>query len=402
MSNNKKVSTDLQGVTRLITKATIGITDLTEAMQKQIVHPAFLPSTPIQHLVTKISSVVFKTVRWNAKLIGKSTDKTLGFLTPFLGETKITNEREAIRATLNGVIGDYLEENKNPLATKMEFRNEGIAISLDAENIKKTYKNVNGKILLMLHGSCMNDIQWTQKDHNHGKLLSEELGKTPVYLNYNSGLHVSDNGKKLNELLENLVFNWPVPVEEISILGHSMGGLIARSTLHYGEKQDKFWTKYLKKIIFIGTPHHGAPLEKAGNIIDVVLETIPYSRPFAKLGKIRSAGVTDLRYGNIVDEDWQHQDRFKLQRDKRQHIKLPEQIECYGIAGVVGKKTASISSGLLGDKMVRVKSALGKHGKKSKNLLFKKEHTFIAYETSHIELLSNLKIYEKMKIWLNE
>lgn len=401
MSNKRKVGSDLRGVTQLITEATVGVTDLVEAMHKRVVHPPFTPSTPIQNLITQIASIVFKNIKWSTKFIGNNLDKALEKLTSVLGEIKVSEEQEAIRSVLNGVIGDYLEKNKNPLKIEMQFRHQGIAIYLDEKNLKETYPKINGKILLMVHGSCMNDSQWMQNEHNHGEILAKELGKTPIYLNYNSGLHVSTNGRKLSDLLENLVLNWPVAIEEISILAHSMGGLVTRSAFYYGEENQKNWTKNLKKIIFLGTPHHGAPLEKAGNILDVILETIPYSKPFARLGKIRSAGVTDLRYGNLIDEDWQNVDRFKMQGDKRQHVQLPENVDCYSIAGVVGKKSISISSKLVGDKMVNVKSALGKHKKTSKNLQFLKENTYISYETSHVELLSNPKIYAKIKSWMS-
>jgi pimeloyl-ACP methyl ester carboxylesterase len=401
MSNKKKTSADLQGLTRLITDATVGITDLVEAMHQRIVHPPLLPSTPIQNLISNIASFTFKNIRWSTRLIGSGTDKALGQLATVLGETKATDEREAIRSVLNGVIGDYLEKNDNPLKIKMQFRHQGKAISLDRKSLEETYPTINGKIILMVHGSCMNDLQWTRNEHNHGTALANEFDKTPIYLHYNSGQHISTNGQEFNKLLEELVQHWPVPVEELIILAHSMGGLVSRSAIHYGQQEQQSWIPYLKKIIFLGTPHHGAPLEQAGNFLDVALENIPYAKPFARLGKIRSAGVTDLRYGNLVDEDWQDNDRFKMQRDQRNNISLPEQVACYSIAGVAGKSTDSISSKLLGDKMVSVKSALGQHKKPSKDLNFKKENTWIADETSHSELLSNLKIYAKVKSWMD-
>ena len=401
MSNKINTGADLPGLTRLITDATIGITDLVEAMHKRVVHPPFLPSTPIQHLITKIASITYKNIRWSTRFIGSGTDKALGHLTSVLGEIKATDQREAIRSVLNGVIGDYLEINENPLKITMQFRHQAKAILLNSKNLKKTYPTFNGKILLMVHGSCMNDIQWTRKEHNHGMALAKELHKTPIYLNYNSGRHISTNGQEFNELLEELVRHWPVHVEELVIIAHSMGGLVSRSALHYGEQQNMSWTKHLKKIIFLGTPHHGAPLEKVGNFLDVALEAIPYAKPFARLGKIRSAGITDLRYGNLLDEDWQNNNRFKMQGDQRQNISLPEQVECYSIAGIVGKATESKFSKLLGDKMVGIKSALGQHKNPIKNLHFKKENTWIAYESTHSELLSNPKIYTRIKSWMN-
>jgi len=400
MSNKRNTSSELQGLTRLITDATIGITDLVEAMHRRVVHPPILPSSPIQDAITKIAGFTYKNIRWSTRLIGSGTDKALGHLTPVLGKMKTTKEREAIRSVLNGVIGDYLEKNENPLKIDMQFRHQAKAIHLNSKSLEKTYSDINGKILLMVHGSCMNDIQWTHKEHNHGTALAKEFHMTPIHLYYNSGRHISTNGQEFNELLEELVQHWPIPVEQLVIIAHSMGGLVSRSAQYYGQQQQKPWTKYLKKIIFLGTPHHGAPLEQTGNYLDVILEAIPYAKPFARLGKIRSAGVTDLRYGNLLDEDWQNNDRFKINGDKRQNISLPEGVECYSIAGIVGKKTDSLSSQILGDNLVGVKSALGQHKKPAKNLNFKKSNTWIAYESNHSELLSNPKIYAKIRSWI--
>ena len=133
----------------------------------------------------------------------------------------------------------------------MQFRHKSKSIKLDSENIRAVYPKINGKILLMVHGSCMNDIQWTRQNHNHGKIVAEELNKTLIYLNYNSGIHISSNGQNLNNSLEELVQNWPVPIEELVIVAHSMGGLVTRSALYYGEQHEKNWTKHLKKVVFL-------------------------------------------------------------------------------------------------------------------------------------------------------
>jgi len=400
MLNKKKSSSDLQGITRLMTDATIGITDLVEAMHRRVVHPPFLPSTPIQHLITNIANITYNNIRWSTRFIGNGADNALGKFASVSRKIEATDKREAMRSVLNGVIGDYLEKNENPLQISMQFRHQAKAIYLDKKNLEKTYPKINGKILLMVHGSCLNDIQWTRKDHNHGATLAKELHKTPIYLHYNSGLHISTNGQSFNELLEKLVLHWPVPIEELTIISHSMGGLVSRSALHYGQQHQKSWIKHLKKIIFLGTPHHGSPLEQAGNYLDAILEAVPYAKPFARLGKIRSAGVTDLRYGNLLDEDWQNDDRFEIQGDKRQKVSLPKLVECYSIAAVTGKEIKSGTSQMLGDNMVGVKSALGQHNNPAKDLNFKKENTWIAYENNHLDLLNDPKIYNRIKKWM--
>lgn len=400
MSKKTKKDSELQGITHLIVDATIGVTDLVEDMHKQIVHPSFLPSTRIQKLINTIAGITYKNIRWSTLFIGKSLHNILEQLTPTIGKIKASDKKEIILSVLNGVIGDYLEEKENPLKIEMQFRYQSKSFLLDPKTIKATHPNVNGKILLMLHGSCMNDIQWTRKKHNHGEIIAKELNKTPIYLNYNSGRHISTNGKNLNNLLEELVRNWPVPVEELLVIAHSMGGLVMRSAIHYGEQEQNNWTKHLKKVVFLGTPHHGSHVERKGNYLDIILEAIPYVKPFARLGKIRSAGVTDLRYGNLVDEDWLDNDPFERKTDQRRHIPLPKEIKFYSIAAVIGKKTTTISTKILGDTLVDVKSALGQHKNPNKSLFFKKENRWIVYENNHLDLLSNPKIMEKIKDWL--
>jgi hypothetical protein len=51
--------------------------------------------------------------------------------------------------------------------------------------------------------------------------------------------------------------------------------------------------------------------------VDLILGVSAYTAPLARLGKIRSAGITDLRYGNLVDEDWAGRDRFAGGGDRR-------------------------------------------------------------------------------------
>lgn len=400
MSKKTKKASELQGLNHLLVDATIGVTDLVEAMHKQIVHPTLLPSTGIQNLITKIANIAFKNFRWSTLFVGKTLDKTLGLLSPALGNLKSSDKKEFILSILNGVIGDYLAEKENPLEIEMHFVNQSKKITIDAKSIEKSYSNISSKIILMVHGSCMNANLWTRKNHNHGEFLAKETNKTLIYLNYNSGKHVSTNGKEFNKLLEEVTKNWPVPVEEITFINHSMGGLVTRSALYYGEQAQKNWTKLTKKIVFLGTPHHGSHIERKGNYLDLILESVPYAKPFAKLGKIRSAGVTDLRYGNLVDEDWQDKNRFELKKDHRKHIPLSENIEFYSIAAVFGKEKSYLKNRFFGDSLVSIKSALGKHKNPDKNLNFKKENTFTVYQTNHSDLLSNPKISEILKKWL--
>lgn len=400
MSNKKERTTALQGLNKLIADAVIGITDLVEEQHQQILDPPFLPRTKVQELIGSISGFVYHNVRLATTVISQGIDKSLQVAAPLVGHFEMTKDRSIAQSILNGVVGDHLEESNNPFAIKMQFRHKGITLKLDPESIKAEYSNhLNGKILLLVHGSSMNDLQWNWNGHNHGTKLSEDLNKTPLYLLYNSGRHISTNGQEFSQMLDNLVKNWPVPVEEITILAHSMGGLISRSAFYYAEQETLKWTSKIRKIVFLGTPHQGAPLERIGNYIDHLLDNTPYLKAFSKIGKIRSAAVTDLRYGSLVDEDWKNKDRFKLESDQRKIIPLPKGVECYTIAATLGAKKES-KTNCLGDKLVAVNSALGKHKEAEKDLNFKKEHSWVAYQTDHFELLSKPKVYKKIKSWL--
>jgi pimeloyl-ACP methyl ester carboxylesterase len=400
MLHNAKKSTDLQGLNHLIKDATLGIVDLVEVMHKRAIHPPFLPSTPIHRLISAIADITYKSIKLGTHFISGGLDKALGHLTPMIGGIKSTDQLEALKSVLNGVIGDYLHEKDNPLAIIMQFRHQSKTLSLTQQELKESYPNINGNILILVHGSCMNDTQWTRKEHNHGLALATALDKTPVFLHYNSGLHISSNGKNFNELLEELVLHWPVPIKEIDILTHSMGGLVTRSAFYYGRQQQKTWTKHIKRIVFMGTPHHGAALERIGNFVGSTLDSAYHTKPFARLGKIRSAGITDLRYGNLVDEDWSGFDRFDRKGDQRLHIPLPEEVECYSVAAVIGKSTDNLSARIAGDGLVDIKSALGQHPLQTRHLHFKEQNTYVSFESAHLDLLNHPQVYAKIKNWL--
>ena len=158
------------------------------------------------------------------------------------------------------------------------------------------------------------------------------------------------------------------------------------------------WPQRLQKLIFLGTPHHGAPLERMGNLVDVCLDVSPYSAPFARLGKVRSAGITDMRYGNLLDEDWQGVDRFKLKSDLRHPLPLPEGVLSYAIAGNVGKK----DGGLIGDGMVPVDSALGRHKNPELTLSFSPSRQWVGYNMNHWNLLSRAEVHKKIMSWMGK
>ncbi|AXJ02328.1 PGAP1-like protein [Cyclonatronum proteinivorum] len=393
----------LQGGVRLVKTGIVGVVDLVEAMHNRIVHAPYLPSGPVQHIITAIAAITYQNIRWSTRLIGGGADLALERLSRDAGPVQKGTKADALQAVLNGVIGDYLHETGNSLEIQMGFRFNNESLKLNRDELMARIPNCTGKILLMVHGSCMNDRQWTRKGRNHGEALARQSGSTEVYLRYNSGLHISQNGRKLSELLEELVQHWPVEVRELTILTHSMGGLITRSAYHYGSELGESWTSRVQKIFFLGSPHHGAPLERLGNQADVLLASFALSRPLARLGKIRSAGITDLRYGNLTDEDWQEKDRFARAADQRQHIPLPANVRCFTVAAMIGKAVRGPAlklSKLTGDGLVGLDSALGVHKDPERSLHFAPQHTRMVYQCGHLDLLSDERVGRILEEWM--
>ncbi len=339
------LASDVRGAGRLAIAATLGITALVEAVHSAIGRLSPPLGAPAPARAGGLTGAVYGTVRGVARVVGSGLDGALGLLQPLLGDGVQWPGRDQVLAALNGVLGDYLERNGNPLALPMRLRRDGLALELTREALARSLPHARGHVLLMIHGLCMSDLQWQRDDHDHGRRLGAALAATPVYLRYNSGLHVSLNGRRLAALLDELLRAWPVPPTRLTIVAHSMGGLVARSAVHYGRAGGADWPSRLRAIVFLGTPHHGAPLERGGNWVDEVLGVSPYTAPFARLGKIRSAGVTDLRHGSLLDEDWQGRDRFAHGHDTRTPLPLPDGVDCYAIAAVAGQRVDPWPSG---------------------------------------------------------
>jgi len=391
---------DLRGVNQLTIAGIAGVVDLVEAMHHRIASIPRMIAKPERDRTTGITRLVYRSIHGVIGLVGHGLDRLLARLTPLLGERSTWPGRDALLAALNGVLGDYLAASDNPLAITMCLRRDGIALPLECEPLAAADPQVGGKLLVLLHGLCMNDLQWLRSGHDHGAALARDLAYTPVYLHYNSGLHISSNGRALAEQLEALVRIWPVPLTELVLVGHSMGGLVARSACRYGALARHQWRRRLDKLVCLGTPHHGAPLERGGNWVDILLGVSPYSAPLARLGKIRSAGITDLRFGNLVDEDWNTRDRFARSGDRRVAVPLPEGVACFAIAATTTKKTGGVSGRVLGDGIVPLASALGRHANPRLALGSDESRQWVAHGTNHLDLLSRSEVYAQIKQWL--
>ncbi|HXZ50063.1 MAG TPA: alpha/beta hydrolase [Usitatibacter sp.] len=392
---------DLRGFHRLASDATVGLTDVVEAM-----HHAIASTSPIfgespEGRTSGITGTVYGSVRGVARLVGGGVDALLGMLAPLVTDTPSSQEREAVLAALNGVLGDYLAASANPLAIAMALRAPGgvpLAIARDA--LAAAFPEPERKLLVLAHGLCMNDLEWNRSGHDHGASLSRDLGYAPIYLHYNTGRHISTNGREFADLMETLLREWPHPVERLAIVGHSMGGLVARSACHYATLAGHAWPGRLNDLVFLGTPHLGVPLARAGAWADLVVEISPYTKPFARLARIRSAGIHDLRYADLRDEDWQRR-ATPGGRVPRSRLPLPRGVRCYAAAASTQARPASRGAKARGDGLVPLDSALGRHRDPSVDLGLPETRRWVGYGMGHFDLLSRAEVYARIRHWLS-
>ena len=387
---NRRSISDLRGMVRLATEATVSVTDLVEKMHHTIQLGHAPLGTSRASNTSGLTGFVYRSIRGTTKLVGKGFDAGMAPVSELLPEQVSSSTRNAFVSALNGVYGDHLLATDNPLAIDMELLHEGQVLGPEQTGVPVGAEKetpVSGRVVLFLHGLCLNESHWSREGLNRGLKLSEELGYTPLYLRYNTGLPIVDNGHELANRLECLLRDWPSPVTELVIIGHSMGGLLARSTYHQGKLLGHDWIQHAGKMIFIGSPHLGAPLERGGNWLNLAMDMSPYAAPFTRIAKKRSAGITDLRHGSITGAD-------------KEFIPLPTDVSCYAMAATLGKKRSRINERLIGDGLVPVDSALGQSKDQERTLDIPESNQWVGFETGHIELLGHPEVYIQLQEWL--
>jgi len=391
----------LRGLGRLAAEATLGVTELVEAVHATVAAAPAPLGTPPAGEAVGLRGVVYASVRGVTRLVGGGLDAALAKLAPVLGELPPSPRREALVAALNGVVGDHLEATGNPLAIRMRLRRNGADLSIDRPAGVEAPSLPSRQVAIFVHGLCMNDAGWSCGGHDHGAALERDLGLEAIHVVYNTGRHVSENGRSLATLLDAFVREASVPPGEISILAHSMGGLVVRSALAAGTRAGHGWPALVRAVVFLGTPHHGAPAERLGHLAQAVLGVSPYARPFARLGRLRSAGITDVRHGNVLEDDWAGHDRFSRHGDLRIPLPLPGGIDFFAVAGSTAAEPGASGTRIPGDGLVPVASALGHHRDPERTVAFAPGRTWIAPGTGHLDLLGSPAVYERVRQWLD-
>lgn len=303
---------------------------------------------------------------------------------------------------LGGLHGDLLERDGSELALEMTLRRAGSDVGLDAPGLSAAFPEATSRLCVFVHGLCGTEETWWMfgdKADHYGSRLQRDRGFTPLYVRYNTGLRISANGQRLTRLLADIVEEWPVAVDEIVLVGHSMGGLVVRSACHYGEHFEEPWVADVRHVFCLASPHLGAPLEKAANVAGWALGHLPETRPLARILNGRSEGIKDLRFGYLVEEDWQDTDPDALLENNRHDIPFLPTATYYYVSATLSRDPRHPLGHLVGDLLVRFPSATGR-GAKGERIPFHIDNGHHAGGLTHFHVLNDPDIYRQLHAWL--
>ncbi len=347
-----------------------------------------------------IARGVYASLQGAATLAGQAADQALRLRDPGDAPPLSSDPRGALAlAVLNGLRGDALERDGSALHQPMAVRAGGDAVAPERAALAAAFPRASPRLVVFVHGLMETERAWRLGGReSYGERLARELGCTPVDVRYNSGRHISENGRSLADLLEAVAAAWPVEVEEIALVGHSMGGLVARSACHQAAQDGQAWAGRVRHVVSLGTPHLGAPLAQGVHYAAEALHAVPETRPLGRFLRRRSAGIRDLRQGSLVDRDWEGRDPDALRAAACEEVPLLDgAMHCFVTATVTRDARHPVGR-LVGDALVLPASASGRG--RTRSIPFRPEDGLHVGGAHHLALLNHPAVYARMRTWL--
>lgn len=285
---------DLRGAARLVADGAVGTTHLVEAMHARIAGLLLLRPTRRPSRARGLTGWIYRAIRRIMRLTGRGVGSALRVADRGSGplpDGRDTEGRGRVLSVLNGILGDRLSETSNPLARPFTLRTADGRLG-DAQAVS------SDGVVLFVHGLCLSDRSWapTSRQAGHVQAVAETTGGMPLFARYNTGLSIDANGRLLARHLQALKTRSSEP-PRIVIVAHSMGGLVVRGALWHARRASENWPDRVTEIAYLGTPHRGAPLERAGAWVETQLNRTGLTAPFTAATTLRSQGIQDLRHG---------------------------------------------------------------------------------------------------------
>jgi len=406
--NSQNASHDWKGLGDLIDLATERLTAPVEGIHDAIADRWFGVAgrrvAPARNAYRALTAPVYNSVRLTGSTLGTAVG---------LGAIAVAGRKElrplwrsprgsGIQAFFNALWGDELERRGSTMSIEFGLRDAGgEPVGLDADSLALAFSEASSRLVVLVHGLGETERCWQTQTSEEGSapgladlLISDSF--TSLLVRYNTGLHVSDNGVALAALLSEVTDNWPIPVEEIVLVGHSMGGLVARSAVHAGQDAGQDWVSAAQHVVALGSPHLGSPVEKGANIAAWGLGLVPESRPLGEFINNRSVGIKDLRFGAVSEADWFGFDPDELLNDFVVDLPPPQGVDQHFIAGVITAGPTHPIGALVGDLIVRVGSGIGRGRRRRVDA----NDVHVVGGKRHPDLLHDAAVHEQVRAWL--
>ena len=299
---------------------------------------------------------------------------------------------------INGLHGDSMAEKGHPALVNMSFRYQYRDIKIEQLKDFYNFSNKKGKFVVLVHGLMNDDSIWHSEPNDllqrMGSFLEKQDNANILYIRYNTGRHISENGRDFSLLLQNLFDTYKSGLNELIIIAHSMGGLVTRSAGYFAEKLGLDWISVLKKVFLVGVPNDGSYLARIAHMTQYFFRKLDLTEndKIARLFDIRSNGIKDLSFGFLVDEDWKGQN-YETQKSKKAKKVYPiPDVEYYLIgASVSENKEKKKIFTFFGDGLVEKESALSELFKE-KQIQSGMIHFKLFDNENHLSLLESEKV----------
>jgi pimeloyl-ACP methyl ester carboxylesterase len=284
-----------------------------------------------------------------------------------------------VQSIFNALWGDKFEEDQSAFRIELGLRDgDGEPIPTAPSSLRLAFPEPKSRLVVLLHGLGETEQCWVRNGNTSLAKRLEADGFSVLLVRYNSGRPVADNGIDLAILLDAIVRKWPVPVDDVSLVGHSMGGLVAHSAVATAHADRHAWVTLTNHLVAVGTPHFGTPIEKAVHLASEGLELVGETRPLGRFIGQRSAGIKDLRFG---PDGAAHQIGG---------------IEHHFVAGAVTNEPGHPASVLLGDLVVRTSSATAR-GRQRRT---RATDIVVMGGRNHGALVHDVEVHSKIRTWL--
>ena len=410
------IKSELDGVATIagrgLAASTTLVRDVHQAIAERVFRMTGPAAAPVRVMHQGLSSGVYAAVGGGLRVTSYTAGKLAGVVATQRnpqGYIRLADRTRGnlVIGALNGAWGDQLGEWCNPLALPMTIRADGRDVALDAGSLAAAFPETGDDVVVFLHGLCETELSWwlgARAHHgnprsSHGHRLTQAIGATPVYLRYNTGRHISDNGHDLAGLLGRLVELWPTPISRLTLIGHSLGGLVIRSACARGEQAGSDWVRLVGRVVYLGAPHLGAPLEVAVARAGAAMRKLPETRPVAVALASRSVGIKDLRYGDVLATDWSSiEDLDAWRAEPAGCSPLLASADHYYVGATLTREQGHLVARLIGDALVTFPSASGSG--RSRRLELEIDRGVHLGRMHHFDLLNHPRVWEVLERWL--